>query len=165
MSLLRNFWTKRWIFMKKYEHHTTRGYTTAGVSISYHFWGSNGNASKCSVLKLGVEIQAEGIWEESAQWETLQVAHFTKLRIRWENDYNGSYGNRISQYGLDSSGTGLGPVAGSCDHGNKVQVPLQVGNFLTIWVTMNFSMTLLHEVSKVIWWPNESIFSFQLWWK
>jgi hypothetical protein len=49
---------------------------------------------------------------------------------------------------LDSSGSGQRPVAGSCEHGNETSGSIMVGNFLSSWVTINFSRrTLLHEVS------------------
>jgi len=40
---------------------------------------------------------------------------------RWEdnNIKNGSYENRMSDCGLDSSGSGQGSVVGSCEHGNE----------------------------------------------
>jgi hypothetical protein len=34
--------------------------------------------------------------------------------------------------GLDSSGSGYGPLAVSCEHGNNTQVLLRAENFLTI---------------------------------
>jgi len=32
---------------------------------------------------------------------------------------NGSWGKRIGSCRLDSSGSGQGPVAGTCEHGNE----------------------------------------------
>lgn len=32
---------------------------------------------------------------------------------------NGSYRNGLERYGLDSSGSGMGPVVGCCQHGNE----------------------------------------------
>jgi hypothetical protein len=41
--------------------------------------------------------------------------------------------------GLDSSSSGLDPVAGSCEHRNEHSVPYNVGNFLISSVTISFS--------------------------
>jgi hypothetical protein len=38
-------------------------------------------------------------------------------RRRWVD--NGSYRDRMGWYGLDRSGSGWGPVEGSCEHGNE----------------------------------------------
>jgi hypothetical protein len=45
---------------------------------------------------------------------------------------NGSYGNSVGRCGLDASGSGYGPVAGSCEHSNKTWgFKKKAGNFLT----------------------------------
>jgi hypothetical protein len=39
---------------------------------------------------------------------------------RWKNNTRMNLrGNRVRRCGLDASGTGLGPVIGSCEHGNE----------------------------------------------
>jgi hypothetical protein len=57
--------------------------------------------------------------------------------------------NRFESCGLDSSGSGQGPVVGSCEHGlMSLWIPLEAVNFLTIRVTVSFSAkTVLHEFS------------------
>jgi hypothetical protein len=35
----------------------------------------------------------------------------------------------VGKYGLGSSGSGYGPVTGSCEHGNKLQVFIKGGEF------------------------------------
>ena len=48
-------------------------------------------------------------------------------------------------YGLDSSGTGQGQVAGFCEHGNRALGPIECGNFLIARGTVRFSQRpLLH---------------------
>jgi hypothetical protein len=37
----------------------------------------------------------------------------------------------VKGYGLYSSGSRHGPVAGSCEHGNETSVSIKGGNFLT----------------------------------
>jgi hypothetical protein len=53
----------------------------------------------------------------------------------------------VGRRGLDSSGSGYGPVAGSCEHGNEPSGSIKVGEFLDY---LNFywlsRMTLLHVV-------------------
>jgi hypothetical protein len=39
--------------------------------------------------------------------------------------------NRVQRCGLDSSGSGYGPVAGSCEHGNEHSGSTKGGYFLT----------------------------------
>jgi hypothetical protein len=36
----------------------------------------------------------------------------------------------VGRCGLDSSGSGQGPVAGSCEHGNEPSGSIKVGEFL-----------------------------------
>jgi hypothetical protein len=36
----------------------------------------------------------------------------------------------VERYGLIASGSGQGPVAGSCEHGNGLSGSLKVGEFL-----------------------------------
>jgi hypothetical protein len=36
----------------------------------------------------------------------------------------------VVECGLDASGSGQAPVAGSCQHGNKLSVSINVGEFL-----------------------------------
>jgi hypothetical protein len=43
---------------------------------------------------------------------------------------NESYGNRVGTCGLDTSGSGHGLVAGSCEHGNEPSGPVQSWEFL-----------------------------------
>jgi hypothetical protein len=46
----------------------------------------------------------------------------------WEdNDWNGSWGNGIGGRGLDSSGSGYGPVAGCFEHCNEPSDPIKGG--------------------------------------
>jgi hypothetical protein len=37
----------------------------------------------------------------------------------------------VGRYGLDSSGLGQGPVAGSYEHGNEPSGTIKAGNFVT----------------------------------
>jgi len=51
----------------------------------------------------------------------------------------------VGACGLDSSGSGYGPMAGPCKHGNEPSGSIKAKNFLTCWVTVSFSRrTLLH---------------------
>jgi hypothetical protein len=47
---------------------------------------------------------------------------------------------RVWGYGLDSSGSGQGPMVSSCEHNNK---PWSSGKFLARWATMRFSRSVL----------------------
>jgi len=49
-------------------------------------------------------------------------------RSRWEE--NGSYGNRVASCGLDASGSGKGPLAGSYDKDNGPSGSIKDGEFL-----------------------------------
>jgi hypothetical protein len=40
-------------------------------------------------------------------------------RHRWEDNITADHKDRMEWYGLDRSGSGLGPVEGSCEHGNE----------------------------------------------
>jgi hypothetical protein len=54
----------------------------------------------------------------------------------------------VRRCGLDSSGLGQGPVAGSCEHGNEPSDPIKCWNSLTSCVTVSLSgRTLFHGVS------------------
>jgi hypothetical protein len=57
------------------------------------------------------------------------------LKGRGHTEYRGVYGRttldiRLGGYGLDSSGSGKGPVAGSCEHGNESSGPINCREFL-----------------------------------
>jgi len=55
----------------------------------------------------------------------------------------------VRNCGLDSSGSGYGPVAYSCEHGNEPSGSIKVEH-LTSRVTVSFSRrTLLQEVSQL----------------
>jgi hypothetical protein len=43
---------------------------------------------------------------------------------------NGTSGNRTGRCGLDITGSGQGPVAGSSERGNKLSVSIKFGKFL-----------------------------------
>jgi hypothetical protein len=43
------------------------------------------------------------------------------------------------EFGLDSSGSKLGPMAGSCEQGTETASFIKAVNFLIIWVTVSFS--------------------------
>jgi hypothetical protein len=43
---------------------------------------------------------------------------------------NGSYGNRVGRCELDASGSGQGPMAGSCEHGNEPMGSIKGQEFL-----------------------------------
>jgi hypothetical protein len=45
------------------------------------------------------------------------------------------------------SGSGEGPVAGSCEHGNEYSGFINGGDFLTSRMTVSFSRNLHHGVS------------------
>jgi hypothetical protein len=51
-------------------------------------------------------------------------------------------------YGLDSSGSGYGPVAGSCVYGNETSGSIKAGNLFKSYLTISFSRrTLLSELN------------------
>lgn len=57
-------------------------------------------------------------------------------KIKWESD------------GLAASGSEQGPMAGTCEHSNNLQIPQNAEKFLNISAIFNFSRkTLLHGVS------------------
>jgi len=54
----------------------------------------------------------------------------------------------VGKRGLDSSGSGKGPVAGTCEH-NEPSGSIKCEEFFTTWVTISFSWrTLLHGVAR-----------------
>jgi hypothetical protein len=52
-----------------------------------------------------------------------------RLRCRWEENI-GMNLREIGMHGLDSCGSGQGPVAGSCEHGNEPSSPIKADIFL-----------------------------------
>jgi hypothetical protein len=44
----------------------------------------------------------------------------------------------VGSCGLDASGSGYGPVAGSCEHGNGPSSFIKDGYFLTVSATISF---------------------------
>jgi len=57
--------------------------------------------------------------------------------------------------GLDASGSGYGPVAGSCERGNEPSDSIKDEEFSTSFVTVSFSRRTLHHglVSKLVIFP------------
>jgi hypothetical protein len=54
-----------------------------------------------------------------------------RLRRRWEDNIKMDLkGNRVWGCGLDSLGSGLGQVTGSCEHGNQPSGSIKCGEFL-----------------------------------
>jgi hypothetical protein len=52
-------------------------------------------------------------------------------RRRWEDNIKIAVrGNVAGRCGLDSSGSGQGPVAGSCEHSNGHSDSIKIGEFL-----------------------------------
>jgi hypothetical protein len=54
---------------------------------------------------------------------------FGKPRCRWKDNIK-MYLKEIGWEGLDSSGSGQGPVAGCCEHGNEPSGSIKGGEFL-----------------------------------
>jgi hypothetical protein len=53
----------------------------------------------------------------------------------------------VRSCGLDASGSGWGPVAGCCEHGNEPSGSIKGGEFLTSWATVkSWRRTALHGV-------------------
>jgi hypothetical protein len=61
-------------------------------------------------------------WKGRDQSEELPVDARVKL--------DGYLENRVGGCGLDSSGSGYGPVAGCCEHGNEPSGSIKVGAFI-----------------------------------
>jgi hypothetical protein len=62
--------------------------------------------------------------------------------------------NRMGGYGLDSSGSGCRPVAGSRGHDSELSGSMKVGNFLTNSATVTFSRRtpqLIGRTAENIW--------------
>jgi hypothetical protein len=60
-----------------------------------------------------------------------ETCKYPKSRRRWEDDIiMDPRGNRVARCGLDSIGSGEGPVTGSCEHDNKPSGSVKGGEFL-----------------------------------
>jgi len=46
---------------------------------------------------------------------------------------------------VDSTGSGYEPMVGICEQDNEHSAPTLAGNFLTSWITINFSRKTLHH--------------------
>jgi hypothetical protein len=56
---------------------------------------------------------------------------FERSRRAWEDGIRKDLrGSRVGSCGLDACGSGYGPVAGSCEHGNDISGSLRGGEFL-----------------------------------
>jgi hypothetical protein len=69
-------------------------------------------------------------------------------RRKWEDNIKTDVRkSKVGGFGLVSSDSGYGTVAGSCEHGNETSGYIKGREFLTRWETITFSRrTLLHEV-------------------
>jgi hypothetical protein len=52
------------------------------------------------------------------------------LGVMGRSYQNGSSGNRVGRCGLDSSGSGQGPLMGYCEHGSEPSGYIKGGEFL-----------------------------------
>jgi hypothetical protein len=73
------------------------------------------------------------LWSECIKYITLFLVEYLCAR------------NAVWECGLDSSGTGYGIVAGSCEHDNKYSSSIKVTNFLTSVECVNFAARNLHH--------------------
>jgi hypothetical protein len=54
-----------------------------------------------------------------------------KLKGRYYSEfYSGSYGNKVGKCGVDSSGSGYGPLAGCCEYRNEPLDSIKGSEFL-----------------------------------
>jgi hypothetical protein len=64
-------------------------------------------------------------WLENVKEEIIR-----KITPRWDDNIKMDLREIGWGYGLDLSGSGQGPVAGYCEHGNELSVSIKAGEFL-----------------------------------
>jgi hypothetical protein len=63
-------------------------------------------------------------------YNILDGEHFEDLGVDGKIILERILGNRVERFGLDTSGSGQGPVVGSCEHSNEPSVSIKGREFL-----------------------------------
>jgi hypothetical protein len=86
---------------------------------------------KSSVMKWVGHIARIGEMKKYPKFSVGKSEPLGRPRRRWEDIITMDVKrNRLGGFGLNSFGSGYGPVGGSCEHVMNLRVPQKAGNFL-----------------------------------